>query len=110
MAEDRTKLPTAPPSAEVDGFVQKLRATPVVRESRRRGRLAFAMHATASRAPTWDRACQIQGEMFTETAALGGLEIQLVFYRGYRECKSSSWLTSSAELLRRMLSVSCLGG
>ncbi len=39
--------------------------------------------ATASREPTWDRACHIQGEMFRETSALGGLEIQLVFYRGF---------------------------
>ena len=33
------------------------------------GRLIFAMDATASREPTWDRACQIQGEMFDATAA-----------------------------------------
>src|SRR3546814_4619003 len=68
------------------------------------------MDATASREPTWDRACHIQGEMFAETAALGGLDIQLAFYRGFREFKKTGWLSSSAELLRRMTSVSCMGG
>ena len=58
-----------------------------------RGRLIFALDATASREPTWDRACRIQGEMFEATAALGGLEIQLVFYRGFSECKASRWMT-----------------
>ena len=42
-----------------------------------RGRLIFALDATASRDPTWDRACQLQGEMFEATASLGGLDIQL---------------------------------
>src|SRR4051812_3163755 len=110
MAEDRGRLPTAARGGEVDAFVQKLRTTPVVRTPGSRGRLLFAMDATASRAPTWDQACHIQGEMFAETAALGGLEIQLVFYRGFGECKATAWLTSSAELLRRMTSVRCFGG
>src|SRR3546814_4132004 len=39
------------------------------RDGGRRGRLIFAMDATASREPTWDRACRLQGEMFKETAA-----------------------------------------
>ena len=50
------------------------------------------MDATASREPTWDRACRIQGEMFEATAALGGLDIQLVYYRGFGECKASRWV------------------
>ncbi len=75
-----------------------------------RGRLMFAMDATASREPTWDQACQLQGEMFRETAALGGLEIQLCYYRGFGEFEATPWLTSSNELLQRMTSVSCRGG
>ena len=27
--------------------------------------------------------CQIQGDMFRETAQLGGLDVQLVYYRGF---------------------------
>ena len=44
-----------------------------------RGRLIFALDATASREPSWDRACRIQGEMFEATAAFGGLDVKLVF-------------------------------
>ena len=72
--------------------------------------MIFAMDATASREPTWDRACQIQGEMFTQTAALGGLDIQLCYYRGFGEFEASPWLSSADDLLRRMTSVSCRGG
>jgi hypothetical protein len=48
--------------------------------------------------------------MFKETAALGGLDIQLVYYRGFGEFKAEPWLGSSADLLRRMTGVFCLGG
>ena len=68
------------------------------------------MDATASREPAWDRACHIQAEMFKQTAALGGLDIQLCYYRGYGEFKASPWLSSADELLKRMTSVSCQGG
>ena len=82
----------------------------MIQSGAERGRLMFAMDATASREPTWDRACQIQGEMFTETAALGGLEIQLCYYRGFGEFEASPWLCSADALLERMTSVSCRGG
>src|SRR4051794_31621514 len=75
-----------------------------------RGRLIFALDATASRKPPWDHACRIQGEMFEATVALGGLNLQLVYYRGFNECKASRWLTTAADLHRVMRSVSCVGG
>jgi len=75
-----------------------------------RGRLMFALDATASRQPTWDRACQLQGEMFSAVAELGGLAIQLVWYRGYGEFQVEPWLMDSAELQRRMTGVQCRGG
>ncbi len=96
--------------AEVDAFLRKVAQSAAPASGAGRGRLIFAMDATASRQPTWDQACHIQGEMFRETSALGGLEIQLVFYRGFGECKASSWLSNSEELLRRMTSVSCFAG
>ena len=68
------------------------------------------MYATACRKPTWDGSCHIQAEMFKETSALGGLEIQLVYYRGFGECRSSPWVANSNDLLRRMTRVSCLAG
>jgi hypothetical protein len=68
------------------------------------------MDATMSREPSWDRACKLQGEMFEQTAALGGLDIQLCYYRGFGEFDASPWLSSSRALLERMTSVSCRGG
>jgi hypothetical protein len=81
-----------------------------VKSGQQRGRLMFAMDATASREPSWDRACRIQGEMFSETAALGGLDIQLCYYRGYGEFEASPWLFSADALLQRMTGVTCRGG
>ena len=75
-----------------------------------RGRLIFALDATASREPTWDHACRLQGEMFEATASLGGLDVQLVFYRGFGECKASRWMQNAADLHRAMAAVSCIGG
>ena len=70
----------------------------------------FAMDATASREPTWDQACRIQGEMFTQTAGLGGLDVQLCYYRGFLEFESTSWISRSPELLAKMNQVRCAGG
>src|SRR5580693_8466559 len=108
MSGDR--LPAKSSSAEVDAFLRDLNRAPAVRSGGGRGRLIFALDATASREPTWDRACRIQGEMFEATAGLGGLEIQLVYYRGFSECKASRWMTTAADLHRVMRSVFCVGG
>jgi hypothetical protein len=48
--------------------------------------------------------------MFLETARLGGLEVQLVFYRGFGECRSSAWVRDGRELVRLMRSVRCVAG
>ncbi len=95
---------------DVAAFLKKVAETPAPNRGGSRGRLIFAMDATASREPTWDRACQIQGEMFSETASLGGLEVQLVYYRGFGECRASKWAANAKELLRLMTSVTCRGG
>jgi hypothetical protein len=110
MAGVDKDLPQKSGKAAIDAFVEQVRSTPVIKSGQERGRLMFAMDATASREPTWDRACQIQGEMFTETAALGGLDIQLCYYRGYGEFEASPWLSSADALLQRMTSASCRAG
>ena len=110
MSDDKKQLPTESHSAEVDAFLRDLQRAPAVRPAGRRGRLIFALDATASRQPTWDRACRIQGEMFEATAALGGLDVKLVYYRGFTECKASRWMANAADLHRAMRAVSCIGG
>jgi len=103
------KLPTST-QGDVNAFLQKVSETPPSTPSGECGRLIFAMDATASREATWDRACQIQGEMFSETSSMGGLEVQLVFYRGFGECRASKWASSADQLLRLMTGVHCRGG
>ncbi len=74
------------------------------------GRLLFALDATASRQPSWDKACQLQGQMFKATDRLGGLQLQLCYYRGFNEFHATPWLSDSQSLLRIMTAVQCLGG
>jgi len=71
MSDSKNRLPTEARSAEVEQFLENLRNAPPAHPGGR-GRLIFALDATASREPTWDRACRIQGEMFEATAGLGG--------------------------------------
>jgi hypothetical protein len=104
-------LPSTAPATQgaVDAFIAKLKATPVARIGGR-GRLIFAIDATASREATWDRACQVQAEMFDSTAELGGLDVQLVHYRGFGEFRASPWAANARELIAQMTGVTCLGG
>jgi hypothetical protein len=108
--KDEKSLPTQQNADQVSDFLARVAATPAVKSAGGRGRLLFAMDATASREPSWDQACHLQAEMFHATDGLGGLEVQLVFYRGFGECKSSPWVSTSDELVRRMTKVRCLGG
>jgi hypothetical protein len=95
---------------EVNQFLNQVAKIPPAKSGPGAGRLVFAMDATASREATWDQASHIQAEMFADTAALGGLQIQLCYYRGFGEFSKSRWFSDSAPLLRKMTSVFCLGG
>src|SRR5262249_29083022 len=113
MTKDKGNLPTGAETgdAAVAAFLRKVAAAPKpVVSTGQRGRLLFALDATASREPTWDRACQIQAEMFNVTAALGGLEVQLVYYRGIGGLEASPWVADAAGLAGRMAEVHCLAG
>jgi len=96
-------------SAEIEAFLDKVRQAPSPADSGR-GRLIFALDATASRQPSWDRAATVQGQMFVETERLGGLEVQLVYYRGFAECRASRWVDRPSELVRLMTGVMCRAG
>jgi hypothetical protein len=104
-------LPDSKPSTSEDiaAFVARARAmSPHAAHSR--GRLVFALDATMSRQPTWDMACTLQAEMFREAAAIGSLDIRLVYYRGFNECRATGWISDSAELARLMSKIDCRGG
>jgi site-specific DNA-methyltransferase (adenine-specific) len=94
--------PTIPTRAHVDAFLERI--DPV------RGRIILAIDAIASRQPTWDTAAQLQAQMFETVAGLGGLDIQLVFYRGFGECAASRWLNNAAALKARMSRALCAAG
>jgi len=105
------RLPEATPSASEDiaAFVAKARAMSP-HAAGARGRLVFALDATMSRQPTWDMACALQADMFREAAALGSLDIRLVYYRGLNECRATGWISDSAQLARLMAKIDCRGG
>ena len=118
MTSDKTPMkrpgdtPAETSSAdEVTDFLAKMKAMgPAPGARGERGRLIFAMDATMSRQPAWDRALQIQAEMFAETAKVGGLDVQLVYFRGFGECRSSKWVSDPTALARLMTGMQCRGG
>jgi hypothetical protein len=121
MADDRSdKIPTnrrdtpapAPKStrADIEAFLAKVKGLAPSTESGRRGRLIFALDATMSRQPTWDTACRLQADMFLEAAAIGGLDVQLVYYRGLSECRASHWVSQAERLAELMSRIDCRGG
>lgn len=96
-------------SNDIAAFVAKARAMSPHRAGAR-GRLVFALDATMSRQPTWDLACTLQADMFREAGSLGSLDIRLVYYRGFNECRASGWISDSAQLARLMSKIDCQGG
>ena len=96
-------------SSSVEHFLQQVEKTPKPAGAGT-GRLIFALDATASREPTWDTACHLQAEMFEATHALGGLSVQLCYYRGFGEFHAGAWAASSSALLEQMSGVRCRGG
>jgi len=111
-APDSTaREPVAPsPRAEIDAFLAQVKAIGPTTPAGARGRLIFALDATMSRQPTWDSACRLQGEMFREAASVGGLDIQLLYYRGFGECRSSKWVSQTERLADLMGRIDCRGG
>lgn len=105
-------MPAKASTKEVEAFLRQVALAPKTAPAAAggRGRLVFAIDATASRRATWDEAQRIQADMFRTTAALGGLDIQLVFFRGLGECKASPWVSEANTMLRLMRQVECVGG
>ncbi|MGH6817843.1 MAG: VWA domain-containing protein [Methylovirgula sp.] len=74
------------------------------------GRLVFALDATMSRQPTWDLAQSLQAEMFAAATNLGGLAVQLVYYRGFSECRASQFVDRGEGLAACMMGISVRAG
>jgi hypothetical protein len=94
----------------VEAFLDKVGKAPAPRKAGARGRLVFAMDATMSRQPSWDRALSLQSEMFIEAGKIGGLDVQLVYFRGFNECRASKWVQNPQALAKLMTTVDCRGG
>lgn len=108
VAEQQSE--TAPAvNDDVDSFLAQLKSTPVATAAGR-GKLVFAMDATMSRQPSWDAALQTQAEMFREAGRIGGLDVQLIYFRGFGECRASKWVSNAGSLARLMTTVDCRGG
>src|SRR5712671_3993016 len=56
------------------------------------------------------KAGALQADMFREAAGLGSLDIRLVYYRGFNECRASGWISDSAQLAKLMSKIDCQGG
>ena len=94
--------------AELDAFLDRVRSlTPATSGH---GRLIFAMDATMSRQPSWDMALELQADMFRAVKQVGGLDVQLIYFRGYDECQASKWVGDPDALARLMRQVACQGG
>jgi len=90
----------------IDEFLAKAEWDPAPE----RKRLIFAIDATASRQPTWDLASQVQGQMFLEAGKYGGLDVQLVYFRGFGEMKATKFVGSAMPLLQAMTGITCRAG
>ncbi len=105
---ENANMPARSSADEIDAFVAQVRSMPAT--TAQRGRLIFAMDATMSRQPAWDMALQLQGEMFEAVAQIGGLDVQLMYFRGFDECRASKWVSDAHGLKHLMTSVACRGG
>ena len=103
--------PAAPAGgAMIDAFLDEAKRLGPGAGGASRARLVFALDATMSRQPTWDLACRVQGEMFAAAGQAGGLSVQLVYFRGLGECRSSRWVADPRALTDLMAKIDCRGG
>ncbi len=99
--------PAASAKRDIDRFLAEAANVPAPHAG---GRLVFALDATMSRQPTWDLALSLQGEMFATAAAFGGLAVQLLYFRGFSECKASPFVGNGAGLAACMSGLSVRAG
>lgn len=108
-SRDKQQISTSS-SGEIADFVNKVKAMAPQREGAGKGRLLFGLDATMSRQPTWDLACSLQAQMFDTVAKTGGLDVQLIYFRGFGECRASKWVSNARALADLMTGLDCRGG
>jgi hypothetical protein len=106
MDDDELK----PPSGAGRGVAEFLEQARQVPAASGRGRLIFALDATMSRQPTWDLAQALQARMFEIAARSGGLDVQLVYFRGFSECRASRFVSGGQGLAKLMSAIAVRGG
>jgi hypothetical protein len=105
-----SKLPDKKSNTQdIQAFISKVNNAPMITGADK-GRLIFAMDATASREHCWDMASHQHAAMFTEADKISALSVQLCYYRGFGEFKALPWMRGANEIKQALLSVNCLGG
>ena len=94
-------------ASDVEAFIRNARAFAPASGT---GRLILSLDATISRQPTWDMASRLQGEMFAEAGKVGNLAMQLVYFRGYDECRASKFVGDTRALTDLMTRIECRAG
>ena len=107
-ARQRAGDPAKAAGSDVAAFLAEVGRTAPAAQAR--GRLIFALDATMSRQPTWDLACALQAEMFETAGSVGGLAVQLVYFRGIGECRASSFVADARSVRDLMVKIDCRGG
>lgn len=110
VEKNKNRIEKQSTRSEIDAFIRQTQALSSLSKGAKRGRLIFAMDATMSRQPTWDRACALQVDMFATAANIGGLDVQLVYFRGFGECRASGWVDDAHALSQLMAKIDCRGG
>ncbi|ESX45505.1 VWA domain-containing protein [Mesorhizobium sp. M0761] len=93
-------------AGEIDAFIRQARTLVATGT----GRLILALDATMSRQPTWDVAAKLQGEMFDAVGKAGTLSVQLAYFRGLGECRSSAFVADTNALKQLMTRIDCRAG
>ncbi len=101
--------PASSTKLDIEAFLEAAAKLPAAAGAGR-GRLVFALDATMSRQATWDIAQSVQKRMFVTAAAHGGLDVQLVYYRGLSECKASGFVSGGERLASLMTRIAIGAG
>lgn len=120
MSDKKTPAPatkgqspkTRSESGAIADFIRQVRAVGGARASGQggSGRIVLALDATMSRQPTWDLACSLQAQMFDAVDKSGNLNVQLVYFRGFGECRASKFVSQTDALKSLMTRIDCRGG